>query len=316
MATNISRRQFTKLSLTGSATLLAGSAMGIGAFAPDSNKPIRLGGPVWGDLHDPIEWVKALKSKGYSAALCPVSVGTDEQTIKSFEKAAKEANIIIAEVGAWSNPLSPNEEIRKNAIKKCKNSLALAELIGARSCVNVSGSRGDSITGPHIDNLKNETFDMIVQNTREIIDEIKPSRTFFALEALPWSFPDSPDSYLKLIKAIDRKQLAVNLDPVNMINSPLKYYNNGDLIKECFEKLGPYIKNCHAKDIKLRDAYTVHFDDVTLGTGGVDFKTYLTCLSKLKDIPLMMEHMNTSKEYEKAAVTIKTIGSSSGIQFY
>jgi len=243
-------------------------------------------------------------------------VGVDEQTIKLFEKAAKGANIIIAEVGAWSNPLSPNEGTRKNAIKKCKDSLALAELIGASCCVNVSGSRGDSITGPHPDNLRKETFDMIVQNTREIIDEIKPSRTFFALEALPWSFPDSPDSYLKLIKAIDRKQLAVNLDPVNMINSPLKYFNNTGLIKECFEKLGPYIKNCHAKDIKLRDAYTVHFDDVTLGAGGVDFKTYLTCLSKLNDIPLIMEHMTTNEEYEKAAITLRTIGGSAGIMFY
>jgi len=316
MATTLSRRQFTKLSLTGSAAMFAGNAMGLGAFAAGSNNFIRLGGPVWGDLKDPSEWVKAIKAKGYSAALCPVSVGADEQTIRSFEKAAKEANIIIAEVGAWSNPISSDEETRKKAVKKCKDSLALAELIGACCCVNVTGSRGDSITGPHPDNLKKETFDMIVQITREIIDEIKPTRTFFALESLPWSYPDSVDSYLDLIKAIDRKALAVNLDPVNMMNTPLKYYNNGDLIKECFEKLGPYIKNCHAKDIKLRDAYTIHFDDVTLGTGGVDFKTYLACLSKLKDIPLMMEHMNTSEEYEKAAKTLKTIGSSTGIRFY
>jgi sugar phosphate isomerase/epimerase len=286
------------------------------SMVTETHFPIRLGGPVWGDLKDPNEWVRAIKAKGYSAALCPVSVGVDEQTIKSFEKAAKEADILIAEVGAWSNPLSPNEEIRKNAIKKCKDSLALAELIGASCCVNVSGSRGDSIAGPHPENLRKETFDMIVQNTREIIDEIKPSRTFFALEALPWSFPDSPDSYLQLIKAIDRKQLAVNLDPVNMINSPSKYYNNGDLIKECFKKLGPHIKNCHAKDIKLRDAYTIHFDDVKFGTGGIDFKTYLTCLSKLKEIPLIMEHMNTSEEYEKAAMTLRAVGDSEGIVFY
>ncbi len=312
----ISRRQFTKLTLAGSAGLLTARLQGMETLPSGSNNPIRLGGPVWGDLHDPGEWVKAIKAKGYSAALCPVSVGTDEQIVKSFEKAAKEANIIIAEVGAWSNPISSNEEARKNAIKKCKDSLALAELISANCCVNVTGSRGNSIVGPHPDNLKKETFDMIVQVTREIIDEIKPTRTFFAIESLPWSYPDSADSYLDLIKAIDRKSLAVNLDPVNMINSPSKYFNNGELIKECFKKLGPYIKNCHAKDIKLRDAYTVHFDDVPLGTGGVDFKTYLTCLSKLKDIPLMMEHMNSSEEYEKAAITLRTIGDSSGILFY
>jgi len=312
----ISRRQFTKLTLAGSAGLLTARLQGMETLPSGSNYPIRIGGQVWGDLNDPGDWVKAIKAKGYSAALCPVSVGADEQTVKSFEKAAKEANIIIAEVGAWSNPISSNEETRKNAIKICKDSLALAELISANCCVNVTGSRGNSVVGPHPDNLKKETFDMIVQVTREIIDEIKPTRTFFAIESLPWSYPDSPDSYLQLIKAIDRKCLAVNLDPVNMINSPSKYYYNGDLINECFKKLGPYIKNCHAKDIKLRDAYTVHFDDVMIGTGGVDFKTYLTCLTKLKDIPLMMEHMNSSEEYEKAAITLRTIGDSSGILFY
>jgi len=311
----ISRRSFTKLTL-GAVSIMTLKQQSMESIVRETHYPIRLGGPVWGDLKDPNEWVKVIKAKGYSAALCPVSIGADEQTIKSFAKAAKEANIIIAEVGAWSNPISSDEEARKEAVKKCKDSLALAELIGASCCVNVTGSRGDSVVGPHPDNLKKETFDMIVQITREIIDEINPLRTFFALESLPWSYPDSVDSYLDLIKAIDRKALAVNLDPVNMINSPSKYYNNSDLIIECFEKLGPYIKNCHAKDIKLRDAYTIHFDDVTLGTGGVDFKTYLACLSKLKDIPLMMEHMNTSEEYEKAAQTLKTIGSSTGIRFY
>lgn len=118
--------------------------------------------------------------------------------------------------------ISNDGEARGKAIKLCKDSLALAELIGANCCVNVTGSRGNSTVGPHPDNLKKETFEMIVQTTREIIDEIKPTRTFFAIESLPWSYPYSVSSYLKLIKAIDRKRLAVNLDPVNMINSPLK----------------------------------------------------------------------------------------------
>ena len=39
----ISRRQFTKLSLTGSAAMLAGSVMGLGAFAPGSNNLIKIG---------------------------------------------------------------------------------------------------------------------------------------------------------------------------------------------------------------------------------------------------------------------------------
>ncbi|MEI6048412.1 MAG: TIM barrel protein [Bacteroidota bacterium] len=276
---------------------------------------MRLGGPVFGEFKDPQEWINAIKAKGYSAAYCPVPTGTDEVTVKTYEKAARNANIIISEAGAWSNPISKNEKERKEAIKKCKDSLALADLIGAGCCVNISGSRGEKWDGPHPENLSRETFDMIVQTTREIIDEVKPVRTFFTLETMPWAFPDSPDSYLELIKAIDRKQFAVHLDPVNMINSPRRYYNNGAFIKECFDKLGPYIKNCHAKDILLSSNLTVHLDEVLPGTGGLDYRVFLTELGKLRNVPLMLEHLKTSGEYDQAAGNVRRIGASIGIKF-
>jgi sugar phosphate isomerase/epimerase len=315
MSNKISRRYFTRLSLTGTAALVTLNQSGMNPYVGTGSHCIRLGGPVWGDIKDPQEWIQAIKAKGYSAAYCPVPPGTAEVTVKAFEKAASDANIIISEVGAWSNPISKNEKERKEAIKKCKDSLALADMIGAGCCVNISGSRGEKWDGPHPENLSRETFDLIVQTTREIIDEVKPVRTFFTLETMPWAFPDSPDSYLELIKAINRKQLAVHLDPVNMINSPRRYYNNGAFIKECFNKLGPYIKNCHAKDILLRSNLTVHLDEVLLGTGGLDYRVFLTELSKLRDVPLMLEHLKTSEEYDQAATNVRKIGESIGIQF-
>ena len=315
MNNKISRRHFTKLSLTGTAALVTINQVGMNPDRQTGSNCIRLGGPVSGDFKDPQEWIKAVKTKGYTAAYCPVQTGTDEITIKAFEKFARDANIIISEVGAWSNPISKDEKERKEAIKKCKDSLALADLIGAGCCVNISGSRGEKWDGPDPENLTKETFDLIVQTTREIIDEVKPFRTFYTLETMPWALPDSPDSYLELIKAIDRKQLAVHLDPVNMINSPARYYNNGVFIKECFDKLGPYIKNCHAKDILLGSNLTVHLDEVLPGTGGLDYKVFLTELSKLKNVPLMLEHLKTSEEYDQASINVRKIGASIGIQF-
>ena len=315
MKNKISRRHFAMLSLSGTTALLAKNNIAMKPDIQSGSKCIRLGGPVCGDFKDPHEWIQALKANGYSAAYCPVPTGTDEVTIKAFEKAARDANIIISEVGAWSNPISKDEKERNDAIKKCKDSLALADLIGAACCVNISGSRGEKWDGPHPENLLRKTFDLIVQTTREIIDEVKPVRTFFTLETMPWAFPDSPDSYLELLKAINRKHMAVHLDPVNMINSPRRYFNNGAFIKECFDKLGPHIKNCHAKDILLNSNLTVHLDEVLLGTGGLDYKVYLTELSKLKNVPLMLEHLKTKEEYELAGGTVRRIGGEIGIRF-
>jgi sugar phosphate isomerase/epimerase len=315
MNNKISRRNFTKLSLTGAAALATIKKYDINPAMLMGSKCIRLGGPVFGDLRDPHEWIMAVKAEGYSAAYCPVPTGTDVSTIKAFEKAAKDANIVISEVGAWSNPISKNEKERKDALKKCKDSLALADIIGAGCCVNITGSRGEKWDGPYSENLSLETFDMIVQTTREIIDEVKPVRTFYTLETMPWALPDSPDSYLELIKAIDRKQLAVHLDPVNMINSPRRYFNNGAFLKDCFAKLGPYIKNCHAKDILLDTRLTVHLDEVLLGTGGLDYKVFLSELSKLKEVPLMLEHLKTREDYTQAATNVRSVAKSIGITF-
>ena len=43
---------------------------------------------------------------------------------------------------------------------------------------------------------------MIVRSVRSIIDTVAPTRTVYALETMPWIFPDSPDSYLALLRAV------------------------------------------------------------------------------------------------------------------
>ena len=275
---------------------------------------MRLGGPVFTRYESPDEWVAALKRLGYRAAYCPVTKEADATTIQAYAEAAAGADILIAEVGAWSNPLSSDEETRRAAILKCQEQLALADEIGALCCVNIAGSRGERWDGPHPDNLTQETFDMIVETTRAIIDAVKPRRTFYTLETMPWMYPDSADSYVALLEAIDRPQCAVHLDPVNLVCSPQRYFANGALLRECFEKLGPHIKSCHAKDVLLRDTLTTHLDEACPGEGGLDYAVYLAELDKLDpDVPLMLEHMQKEEEYLTGASYIRSVASRVGV---
>jgi len=276
---------------------------------------IRLGGPLFTKIDNPDDWVKALREYGYRAAYCPVDLSAGQDEIRAYKNAAKKADIIISEVGVWKNPISPNEKERKEALDKCIKSLQLADEIGANCCVNTSGSRNEKYwVGPHMDNLTDETFEMVVDTTRKIIDAVKPSNAFFTLEAMPWAFPYSVDSYLRLIQAIDRKGFAVHLDPVNLVVSPEIYFNNARLIEDCFKRLGPFIRSCHAKDIFLReDIYLPQLNEIRAGLGKLDYNIYLRELSKLKDVPLMMEHLNTDEEYKAAAEFIRGVGIKNGI---
>lgn len=275
---------------------------------------IRLGGPLYADASTPEAWVAAVERHGYRAAFCPVGPSSPPDEIAQYAEAAARADIVIAEVGAWSNPLSANHGEREAALRKCKEGLALAEAIGARCCVNIAGSRGDQWDGPHPENLTDETFQLIVKSVQDIIDSVQPQRAFYALETMPWIFPDCPQNYLRLVEAIDRKQFAVHLDPVNMINSPQRFFHNAAFIRECFDLLGPLIQTCHAKDIALRGQLTVHLDEVRPGLGGLDYSVFLRELDRLPgDIPLMLEHLPNEEEYRLAADHVRAIAGAEGI---
>lgn len=269
---------------------------------------MRLGGPVPLRDQDPATWIADVMGWGYGAVIFPVDHKVDEDVIRDYARAASEANVVIAEVGAWSNPISPDDEHRRRAIAHCQNQLALAESVGARCCVNIAGSRGEIWDGPHADNLSEETFDLIVETTRTIIDAVRPTRTHFTLEMMPWIFPDSADSYLRLIEAIDRDGFAVHLDPVNIVSSPQRYFRTGDLIRDCFAKLGPHIRNCHAKDIALSNSLTVHLDEVRPGLGNLDYGTFLREVSRLDpDTSLIVEHLKQPDEYRAAIDYIRDV---------
>ena len=311
----ISRRQFVRKGALSAAALTTAPLILKSVESKQGRYPVRLGAPVPGKFNDPAEWVKSLNSLKYSAAYCPLQTGASSEMIKSFRDEAAKNNIIIAEAGVWNNMLDPDETKRKDNIRKNIETLVLADEIGARCCVNISGARGEIWDGPYPGNYSGETFDMIVETVRSIIDEVKPVVTFYTLEPMPYMLPDSPDSYLKLIKAIDRKQFGAHLDPVNMISSPQRFYNNAEFLKECFRKLGPYLKSIHAKDIAILPELTVHLVEKRPGLGSLDYAVFLDQASMFRDIPFMLEHLESQEEYLLAAKYVREVGAKNGIRF-
>src|SRR5688572_30716848 len=114
---------------------------------------MRLGAPVYPVAATPEAWVAAVQAKGYRAAYAPLGIEADSATIAAYRHAAENADIVIAEVGAWSNPLDSDPTKQQAAMEKCIASLRLADKLGARCCVNVAGSRSEKWAGPHPKNL-------------------------------------------------------------------------------------------------------------------------------------------------------------------
>jgi sugar phosphate isomerase/epimerase len=302
---SLTRRRFLH-----SSGILAGAAL-LSQFKSAPNS-LRLGGPIFLKSDDPVELAKEHRRLGYSAAYVPKVELKDTPRIAALRKAFAEQNVIIAEVGAWVNMLDADAEKRKKNMDYVTERLALAEEIGALTCIDIAGSYNPKQwDGPDARNLTKEYFDATVENCRKVIDAVKPKTAKFALEMMGWSLPNDADSCLKFIKAMDRPAFAAHIDIANIINSPERFYQNTALINDTFKKLGKWIVSCHAKDVVGKD---VHFAETMPGRGGMDYAAYLRNVTALpREVPLMLEHLRTAEEYDEARLYVMKVAKETGI---
>ena len=315
------RRDFLRQStLTVSSVALLGSAAtrnGSARASESGRQPLRLGGPAFANTDDPEAQALAHRKLGYRAAYCPNVGLKDADRIRAYAAAFAKHDVVISEVGRWVNLLDADPEKRRQNLQTVTDGLALAEAIGALCCVDIAGSFSTTAWyGPHPDNFSQKFFDAVVENARKIIDAVNPRRARFTYEVMGWALPDSPDHYVKLIKAIDRKAFGVHLDPCNLVNSPEKFYRNTALLNECFDKLGRWIVSCHGKDLTWDVEMNVHFREVIPGKGSLDYSTYLRRLAELpQNAPLMLEHLANADEYTQAREHVFAVGKEAGLKF-
>lgn len=317
----LNRRSFVRHALGAAAVTGFFAGHRLGAVQPRAPQktppPIRLGGPSFAKPDDPEQLALAHRKLGYRAAYCPNIPLSDAARIRATAEAFAKHDVVIAEVGRWVNLLEADAAKRRKNLDTVTDGLALAEAVGARCCVDIAGSFHPTIWyGPHPDNLSPRFFDAVVENARKIIDAVKPKRTTFTYEMMGWALPNTPESYLKLIRAIDRKTFAVHLDPCNIINSPEKFYRNAEVINECFDKLGRWIVSCHAKDLTWDVEMNVHFREVGPGLGTIDYATYLRRVAALPhQPPLMLEHLAKAEEYDQARTHLFELGKKLELSF-
>ncbi len=287
---------------------------------------VRLGGYGIAYDGDPQAYAQAHVAFGYRAAYMPNIRLESREEIAAIVKAMADADITIAEGGAWKNLIAHDEALRQANLDFAVHQLALADELGAMACVAYHGTVGhpgdpwqlsDNYDyGPHPDNQSDAGFQRAVETARYVIDAVKPRRTKFSLEMVPWLVTDTAENYLKLLKAIDRPQFGAHIDAANMVISPRHYFNTGAMIRECFALLGPWIVSCHAKDIVMKGGpgnISFHMDEVVPGDGNIDYGAYLTEIAKLgRDVPLMLEHFDVAG-YRRGLAHIRKVAAAVGV---
>ena len=261
---------------------------------------MRLGtsSPLRHDTAD--DWAKNQVETGCSSVVFPVQSNEPEKKIIEYKQAADRAGLVIAEVGIWCNALSLDIDERKKNMDYCVEQLRLADFLGAKCCVNVSGAFGKRWDGAYKENFSDKARNEIIKMVREIIDRADIKNTYFALEPMPWMIPTGPKDYLKLLDEVERDRFAVHMDVINMVNSIDRYFNPKELIDECADLLGQRIKSCHIKDIHLCDEYTTMLKECAPGCGEFPIRYYVEKMNEInEDMPMILEHLTSDEDYYK-----------------
>ena len=245
------------------------------------------------------EWAAKHAGLGLRAVVFPKKYSETDKLIDECVRACRNHDLVIAEVGAWKNVMDPDPVKRAENIKYCKERLRLADYVGARCAVNITGSAcSEQWDGAHRGNYDPDFQKRMVETIQEIVDDVKPTRTFYTVEPMPWMVPDSPESYLELIKRVDRPGFAVHMDAVNMMSSPKTLLFCREFLDRCFELLGPYVKSCHIKDVALEPKLTVRMPETPCGTGRFELKYYMQLANRLSpDMPVIIEHLANEDDY-------------------
>lgn len=275
---------------------------------------MRIGAHVFG-YSGAQEWALLHRRLGYGAAYWPLPLDAAESLVEEYADQARRHDLLIAEIGGWNNLLAADPAQAEKNIQDNIAALRLADRVGARCCVNITGSLSDTWDGPHPENLSEKTFERVAANIRRIIDTAAPSAAFYTVETMPWMIPNSIEGLQALQKAVDRPQFAVHADMCNLVNGFDKVYGNAALTRRFFRTFGRQIRAVHAKDIRLGKTLTLHIDEVMPGDGVMDFDVLLTeCEALDPDMPVMVEHLNGEKEYAAAARWIGEKARSLGIE--
>jgi sugar phosphate isomerase/epimerase len=224
---------------------------------------------------------------------------------------------MLSEAGYWENIMDTDAASRAGHRQKQLESLILAEELGAVCSVNIFGSycHGNGNSQHVALNFSEEAFEAAVEMARYFIDSVKPKTAYFCYEIFPFDITDTAENLERMIRAVDRKQFGVHLDLANLINCPRAYFSSGEIAKECVRRFGDRIVSCHVKDIKLKEpSISVILEEVLLGTGNIDLKTFMRQIEGLtRPIPFMMEHLGSEDEYDKAAAKIRETGKELGL---
>jgi len=261
--------------------------------------------------------VREIRAAGYTA--CEANdqwkLASDSE-IRELNDALKSHDLMFYAIHRCINNIHPDDAERRKINKQVAENVGTADRLGLKFIVSHTGSCSPkSATMPHRDNWTMETWKLSVNALKQILRDTSGSKVKLAIEALNPCNINNPWAHVKLREDVGDPRITVTLDPQNMLNMTT-YYRTTELVNTCFDLLGEDISYAHCKDVLLKDTMLPAFEWVVVGTGTMDYETYLTRLSRLEYTrPLFLEFLPAEK-YPLAKKFVEETAARIGVKIY
>ena len=215
------------------------------------------------------EILKAIKKLGISTvelgtgnypgdSHCKLSMLKDKKALEEFQRKLKDNGVSISALSCHGNPLHPIREIREKCIETSRKTILLAEKLGVRTVIDMSGCPGDCdsakypnwVTCPwppeFLELLEWQWSEKVLPFWTEQAQFARDHGVRLAIEMHPTFVVYSPETMLKLRAAVG-ETIGCNFDPSHL------FWQGIDVLA-VIRQLGPAIYHVHAKDTMLWQA--------------------------------------------------------------
>ena len=189
----------------------------------------------------------------------------------------------IAVLGSYINPSNPNDEELDADIRKFKEKIKYASVLGPIVVGTETGIYKEGMTNSE------EAYQRVLSTIREVLDEAKKYDVCVGIEGVYCFVINTPLKMKRLLDDLDSDNVKVIFDPVNYLNID-NYKEQDKMINDIFELCADKICVLHAKD------FTVVNGEFKSAKPTEGMLNYELIIKKMKehnlDIPIICEEIS------------------------
>ena len=293
------------------------SAVGTGAKNSDAQAKLRFVLPESVDDFDDI--VAQLDRYGLSTIGTPRGIEnwTSDDCV-AFGERARELGIVVGEGSFGGNLMSADGQLVDQRIEALRKALQSADLVQSSTHHILVGTKdsSDSLLAPHPYKFTDEAKAELREATLRVMDGLDLQHTRLLIEPYNNSFYYQPEDIREFLDSVGHPMVGLQLDIVNMIAFDT-IYDTTSLINRTFDLLSDYIHAAHIKDMHWAPGHLIlKWDEVLIGQGVLDLKTYLQRLGELDpDLPCYCEHLPDEESYAHNFARIHEAAGEAGLSF-